>query len=496
MTLTGGAVRLGPMVRVPKAMIPSHRLVEIEAALVLTPQVPAKFGFDKVEHPVVVMFKDMGDAIEVPRQYALEEMGDVVNPDLMEDDTSDGQPVAFAWVGDEEHKRRASSKGEPGWAEKQNVWVEKLHGALIASRVHGAIGEAPTAFGKTVCMMKLIALLGRTTLVVVHKDDILNQWVAAAKSWLGLTDDEIGIVKEKRCDYEGKKLVVGMVETLIQRKYPPEFYAYFGVVIGDEVHRLGAVEWSKAMPEFPAKWRVGVSATPKRKDGLDKVFKWTIGPVRARETEWYLKAQVFQIAWPVWVDPRKYSILKSNPVTGEEETEKTFLGSLIKILAGLPKYNEFLVEEIVKAAGAGRTILVLSAARAHLEGLKAGFDAATGGKYKSGFYWGGLGKKALADARTCQVLFGTYGKAKEGTDIATLDTLFFATPRADVEQDVGRILRLEEGKKAPLVVDVVHIGIGVAEDFAKKREMLYQRKRFEVKKVGKWPDAANAKDGQ
>lgn len=479
-------VRLGASVRVPKSMIPAHRMVEIQHQLILEPSSPEKYGFGKDDNPVLVMFKDNPTDVEVPRQFAIEEMSDIVNPTLMVDETSEGSPVEFKWVGDEEHLRRATEKGQPDWAKRQAAWVERLHGALIASPVHGAIGEAPTAFGKTISMCKLVSLLGRTTIVVVHKDDILNQWIRQAQDWLGLLPEEIGIVKEDKCQYQGKKFVVAMVETLIKRQYPPEFYRYFGVLVADEVHRLGAVEWSKAIPMFPSKFRVGVSATPRRKDGLDRVFKWTIGQVRSKETDWYLKAQVFQIAWPVWIEPRRFSIQKENPVTGELETQKTFLGKLLQILAGLPKYNDWLVGEIVKAADAGRTILVLSASRHHLEVLKAGFDTATNGKYKTGFYWGGLGKKKMAEAVDCDVLFGTYGKAREGTDIETLDTLFFATPRAEVQQDVGRILRLELGKKHPLVVDVVHVGIEVAEQFAKKRLDFYQKRKFEVQRRGKW----------
>lgn len=485
--VTNGEIRLGALVRFPKRLIPEHRLIQAKNDLVLKPQGPDKYGFGKAESPVVVLWRDDGEYVEVPRQYAVEHLWDLVDQYGFVDETVEGAPVDFRWVGDAEHLRRSTEKGQPDWARRQNEWVEKLHGGLLASRVRGVVGEAPTSFGKTSSTCKLISILGRTTLVIVHKDFLLRQWADRAKEWLGLTDEEIGFVQGPKCQFEGKKLVIAMVESLVQREYPPEFYRWPGVVALDELHRMCAVTWSKAAPKFPARWRIGISATARRRDGLDKVFKWTIGPVSVREREWYLKATVYQIAWPVWIEPRKYSVIRKNEVTGEEEVEKTFLGKLMNLLVALPKYNDWLLAELLKAVEKGRTVLLLSERRAHLQQLKEGFDRLSAGKYKTGYYWGSQGKKAQAQASDCAVLFGTAGKAKEGLDLPGLDTLFLTCPRADVEQDVGRCLRLDPDKKSPLVLDVVHVGIPVAEEFAEKRKKMYLRKGFDVKRVGKWP---------
>lgn len=478
---------VGAMVQIPRVLLQPHILAGIQSDLTLEPRVSEKYGFGRGEDAVISLWKDEGDYIAVPRQYAAERLGFLLDEHGFVDETSKGFAVDFRWVGDAEHDQRAAAMGKPDWSVKQRDWVQKVYDALARARIKGVIGEAPTSFGKTVCTMKLIGMLGRTTLVIVHKDFQLMQWAKAAKTWLGLTDEEIGLVRGPKCEFVGKSLVLAMVESLASRRdYPEEFYRYFGVVVGDEVHRLGAPEWSRAMPMFPAEIRFGVSATPRRKDGLDKAFWWSIGPVAARETEWYVKPTVYQVGWPVWIEPRKYAIVRTNPATGEERVLKVILPKLVNILVGLDKYNVWLVQEIQKAAEKGRTILVLSDRREHLTLLKELFDDVTKGMFNTGFYWGTTKKSDQATAHEKDVLFGTFGKAKEALDIQALDTLFLTTPRADVEQDVGRILRLDEDKKPPIVVDVVHVGVPTTEDFARKRLWLYKSKGFEVNKVGKW----------
>lgn len=486
-------IKLGAMVRVPYSILPKHLQVQAQADLFLEAQMPSKFGFGSGdEAKTVVLFEDQGDCLAVPRQYAAENWGDLLAEHGIVDETSWGKPAQFDWVGDAEHDRRAAAVGQPDWGERQRRWVQTLHDELLASPVKGGIGQAPTSFGKTVCAMKLLSMLGRTALVVVHRDFQIGQWKKAARDWLGLTEADMGIVKEKKCEFAGRKLVFAMVETLVNNldKYPPEFFEAFGVIIADEVHRYGAPEWSKAMPRFPARIRVGISATPRRKDGLDKVFRWTIGPVLAKETEWYVKATVYQVGWPAWVPIRDYAMVRHNRVTGEEEVIKIWLAKLITILSELPKYNRWLVDELKQAAEKGRTILVLSDRREQLTLLKEAFDQETGGKYPTGYFWGetkkSKQKQQEEEADEKQVLFGTFGKAKEALNIQALDTLYLTTPRADIEQDLGRILRIDPNKKPPLVVDVVHVGVPTAEDFGQKRAVMYRQLKHEVRQVGKW----------
>ena len=144
----------------------------------------------------------------------------------------------------------------------------------------GAIGQASPGYGKTMCALACVARLGRTTAVLVHKSFLMNQWVERIQEAFDIDPKDIGIVQQDVCDYKGKKIVLIMVQSLLSsREYPEDMYSYFGTVVVDEVHRFGAVEFRKAITKFPAKYRIGVTATPKRKDGLEKVFFMHIGEI-------------------------------------------------------------------------------------------------------------------------------------------------------------------------------------------------------------------------
>jgi superfamily II DNA or RNA helicase len=403
----------------------------------------------------------------------------------MVDQSSKGTPVEFGWVGDEEHDRRAAAKGKPDWAGKQRAWVDQFYDAIVSSRVKGAIAAAPTSFGKTVSSSKLISLFKRTTMIIVHKDFLIDQWKQAAYDWLQLNPEDVGVVQGPKCEFEGRKLVIAMVESLTSgREYPKELYDWAGMIMIDEVHRFGARVWSQIMKQFTAEVRAGVSATPRRRDGLQKLFTWGIGPVKVQVDDWYMKPKVYQIAWPTWLPENLYCQMRTDRRTGKQYAVKTYLAKMINLIAGLPKYNEWLVREIEQAAKKGRKILVLSDRREHLKELRASFDTLTGGVFHTAFYWGSMKKAEAEAAESANVLFGTFGKAKEGLDIPDMDTLYLTTPRADVEQDIGRVLRVHPDKKEPLVVDIVHTGMPTAERFSQSRMRLYKSKDYDVTRVG------------
>jgi superfamily II DNA or RNA helicase len=108
----------------------------------------------------------------------------------------------------------------------------------------------------------------------------MNQWIERIQDAFDIPASEIGFVQQDVCDFRGKKIVLIMAQSLLSsREYPEDLYSYFGTVVVDEVHRFGAVEFRKAITRFPAKYRLGVTATPKRKDGLEDVFFMHIGEI-------------------------------------------------------------------------------------------------------------------------------------------------------------------------------------------------------------------------
>ena len=247
----------------------------------------------------------------------------------------------------------------------------------------GGILQADTGWGKTDCVLGLVNRFQRTTLVVVHKEFLQAQWVNRAKKWF--PDIEIGIVREKQCDFEGKHLVVAMAQSLALddgSRYPQELYEWPGVVITDEIHRIGAPTWSPIPPKFSAAFRLGITATPRRMDGADKVFWWHIGEIVYKARTETPKPNVRMIK------------VRANSLPPVVKREVIKAPIVINILVKLRKRNQTAVSEMVKAlkAPAQRKLFVLSERLEHLKNLEADLRAAwgqeAGEELTTGFYVG------------------------------------------------------------------------------------------------------------
>jgi hypothetical protein len=143
--------------------------------------------------------------------------------------------------------------------------------------VKDQILEADTGSGKSVVLIDYLAWLSCAALIVVTKSDLLDHWRDHLLRFTDLTEDDIGIARQKICDFEGKKVVVGMIHSLCKDKYPEEFKKHFGLVIFDELHKLGAPHFSKVGGMFPAAYRVGATATLDRTDGMEALFYAHLG---------------------------------------------------------------------------------------------------------------------------------------------------------------------------------------------------------------------------
>jgi len=164
--------------------------------------------------------------------------------------------------------------------------------ALLKSGV-SHICECPTGFGKTIVGAAAIARIGKKALVIVTKDDIKSQWVAAFQTVMKLKKSDIGLIQGDKMDVAGKPIVIAMVHSVCKDgRYPSWIYKEFGLVVIDEVHRMGAETFGEAIWMFPAKLRLGLSASPNRKDGKDILFKSHIGPVRVRSDAYPLIPKV------------------------------------------------------------------------------------------------------------------------------------------------------------------------------------------------------------
>lgn len=338
------------------------------------------------------------------------------------------------------------------------------------------IVEAGTGTGKTVMAMDMIAQIKKKTIVIVTKEDIKYQWIDAAKKFLNLTDKDIGVIQADRFEVSGKKLVIAMIQSLAKEdRYPASAMREFGLCIVDEVHRVGCDFFCQSCFRVPARLRLGLSATPVRKDGREEVVAAHIGPVLVRSTLANMAPKVIVVESPWQIPLTKITDRHGMAKIGPIPHSPGKCGHIVNMLAKHHGRNAVLANFIKQAYKKDRIIMVQSDRKSHLEtlSLMVQHDGVPPGDI--GLYVGGMSKKQLEFAKTKRVIFSTYSMTAEATDIPQLDTLVMATPKADIRQIVGRILRIHEGKKEPVVFDVVDSSSKVFNSYWNKRRSWYAR---------------------
>ena len=355
---------------------------------------------------------------------------------------------------------------------KQEPIVEAYMNA-IKSNGGGGIISVPCGYGKTVIALYIAHALKLKTLVVVHKEFLLNQWKERIEQFLPTA--KVGRIQSNIIKTEGNDIVIGMLQSISMKEYPDETFKGFGLVIYDECHHLGAEVFSKALLKTNFKYTLGLSATPKRADGLSKVFEWYLGPI------------VFNIKKR---DAEDVNVKIINYVCNEEVYCKEILNFKNKpnspnminnICEYMPRTN-MIVNEIIICCKEGRKILVLSDRRDHLKQIKELLD--TQDKYTSGFYLGGMKAKDLEKTEEKDVILGTFTMASEGFDCRyPLNTIFLTSPKSNIEQAVGRILRQEVSKRThvPLIIDISD-NFSLFSKQGLKREKFYKKNKYNITK--------------
>lgn len=317
------------------------------------------------------------------------------------------------------------------------------------------IFEAPTGWGKTVVGSYIASCLAQPTLIVVTKEDLMDQWKDSLVNLLGISPSLIGHVQGGKEDWKGKRFVLGMVQSLmINEKYTPEFFKYFGFLLLDEVHQMAADCFVRVCQRSYAKYRLGFSATPNRKDGKSKLLQWHIGPVMVKGKVMTVKPKILvrNTGWAIpYVKRRVDGELALIPIPHAPGR----MMPVITAMASNDVRNMEIVNFVVQAYEAGRQVLIMSDTLDHLTRL---FQMLTGEGIPGneiGHYIGGLSKFELDSNKKRRVILATYKMCSTGTDVPKWDTLVLATPRADVRQAIGRVLRAVVDKKQPVILDLV-----------------------------------------
>lgn len=393
------------------------------------------------------VFQENDEYISIPKHYGFKKIG---KPDTNKE------------IKGEEIKAKFNGKLRP----KQKEIIEMIVPYLKAN--DGGVLCLPCAAGKTVLSLYLACQFKVKTLVIVHKTFLLNQWKERAEQF---TNANIGIIQQNKVEIDGKDIVIGMLQSIAKDKYDTNIFRDFGMVIFDEAHHAPSQYFSKALPLIASKITIGLSATPKRADRLEKILYWYFGDIMYKtEVEENSKVLVNIVNYGITHDKFREFKLR----TGDVNRAKT-----INKITTIGRRNKFIIdtmEEVLQEDS--RKILVLSDRIEHLNLLKKRIEERR--IASSDFYIGGMKQKALKIAETAQVIFASYGMASEALDIPDLNTLFMVTSRREVEQAVGRVIR----KIVPHIRPMIYDFTDQLPSFVKQgyhRRKLYKKLGFEMR---------------
>ena len=412
---------------IPLKSLPPHFLENIKQDLTVKPLENPNFPSNESAFPVYRISKSK---VYLPRFYGIEKYGSAKRNILPE-----GESINITFQGT-----------------LRSIQQEAVDVAL-KNNYQGII-SLDTGLGKTVVALFLISVLKTKTLIIVHAEFLLEQWKTRIEQYL--PGARVGIIRQERQENENVDISIGMIQTIISRDYPKDFFKSYGFTLIDENHHLGSRTFSSVFYKVQTKYNIGLSATPERKDGLSKVFYWFLGPLLIsvkRETG----------------KPSIEFVMNDTAGYLEEFNRlgKVNSPAMITNLTKEKKRNELIIELIKKFTSQGRKILVLSDRREHCELL---LKETLFTNISAGNYLGGM-KTASRDLTVgCSVIIGTYQASGEGFDVPDLDTLILATPKSDVVQAVGRILR-QKNPNEPLVIDIV-------DSFSIFKGQYYKRRKF------------------
>ncbi len=320
---------------------------------------------------------------------------------------------------------------------------------------------ATTAFGKTVIAAWLIARRGVNTLVLVHRRQLLEQWMERLAQFLGLPREAIGRIGGGRNKPNGS-LDVAVIQSLVRQGEVKDCVADYGPLVVDECHHVSARSFELAVRRAKAKFVMGLSATVTRKDGQHPIIWMQCGPVRHRvDAKAQAAARPFEHV--VVVRPTAFC-----PSAAPNPDVRIQFHDLYGELVTDSRRNEMICSDVVEAVREGRSPLVLTERNAHLDELAARLSPAVG--HVVVLRGGARSKDARAAAARLaatadgepRVLLATGRYIGEGFDDARLDTLFLTLPvswRGTIAQYAGRLHRLHHRKREVRVVDYADLNV-------------------------------------
>jgi superfamily II DNA or RNA helicase len=368
--------------------------------------------------------------------------------------------------------------------------VDDYYGFEIDGNRRFVLGDH-TVTHNTVMALKIVSLLKKKTLILVHKEFLMNQWIERIEEFL--PGARVGKIQASVCDIDNKDIVIGMIQTMYNKVFPQEVYSQFGLTIIDEVHRIGSEEFSKTLLKTITPYMLGISATVERKDKLTKLLYMFIGPKihsMLRKQEDVVSVRGIEFVT---------NDTEFNEVEYDFRGQPKYSTMISKICAYGPR-SDFIVKtirDLLRENPEGQ-VMVLAHNRSLLTYLYECFNTAgvttprtppvgtepsadgglTGGLSPvAGYYVGGMKQKDLQETESKQIVLATYAMAAEALDIKTLSILVMATPKTDITQSVGRILRMKHAN--PVIVDIID-SHQLFQNQWKLRKRFYKKSNYKI----------------
>jgi len=492
-----------------KSFLSEKELESIQKYCVVEPKIDERFA--KKEDLKFRIYKESPERYYLPREWAIQKFG-LADLDLL----SEGVNLS---------DDAAKFIGNPYDYQNDiiNTYLQSKRNGLIC---------VPCGKGKTFMALKIASDIKKKFLIVVDKEFLMNQWKNEMKHLMpnlkvGILQADIREVGTKIIEAEipslselkqfakkanlrvgGTKdelilrlkganidfmlppvtidydVTICMIQTLCIQSFPDKFFESYGFTIFDECHHLGAQHFSKALFKLQTNKMLGLSATPTRADGLTKVFEMFLGkPLyweKVREADPGVLVKCIKITCQ---DPDYLKI----PYDYKKDI---IIARLITYIVECKERNNEIVRWIEKLAlDPNRKILVLSARIAHLEIL----DKKINSNISRSYYIGGMKEEIReSGAQTSRVLLASYSMASEAMNIKTLNTVILASPRTNVEQSTGRILRtrISERVVQPLILDIVDPHDPLLNQW-RHRESYYKKCKYNIETIVQGKDEGN-----
>ncbi len=336
-----------------------------------------------------------------------------------------------------------------------NGTLRKDQESAVSAMLRDDIGVlcAPTAFGKTVIAAAIIARRRVNTLVLVHRTQLLKQWQERLQSFLGVGKDVIGTFGGGKARATGK-VDIAVMQSLSRQGDVNTLVENYGQIIVDECHHVGAVSFDAVLRRTKAKYVLGLTATPIRRDGQQPIIFMQCGAIRHRAATPVGAPRNLEVV-PLW----RLSHIKLPPETGIQD--------VFRHLATDQERTKAIAAEVKAAFGQGRKVLVLTERTEHLDAIRSALD----GETPTPLVMHGRMSRKQRDALVAEldalpanaprVLLATGKLVGEGFDHSPLDTLVLAMPiswKGTLQQYAGRLHREHAGKYDVRIIDFVDAG--------------------------------------